>query len=186
MLVRPALLTPFRAACAALAATLLLGLGGPAIALPAAWLPWEAFGLAVVGSSGLLAWHLAQSSALPAPAGGLARAALPAALLPLLAVPHAGAAMLVVPALLAAALLRQARLAAALALSGLAALPWQDWFAAGYGAATILAAAWLLRPRCPAANDNPSMERVFPFWRVPEPLPYAMPMCRDSLSGNGE
>lgn len=112
---------PLVAALAALAATLLLGGFGPALAGPAGLLSWELFGLAIAGGAGFLAWHLAQLTALP-PAP-VTRAALPAALAPLIVFPHIGAPALLVPAALAFALPPTERFAAMLALAGaLAAL----------------------------------------------------------------
>lgn len=179
---------PLAAALAALAATLLLGGYGPALAGPASLLSWALFGLAITGGTGLLAWHLAQLTALPA--GSPVKAALPAALLPLFVLPHAGAAALLVPAVLACALLPRERFAAPLALTGtLAALgtgPALQLVAGG----TMLAAAWLCRARCPAANDNPSLERLPRFrprfWPMPASLRYARGIPRDSGSEFGE
>ena len=158
-------LKPLAAALAALAATLLLGGFGSAIAAPAGLLSWELFGLAIAGGAGFLAWHLAQLSALPP--GPVARAALPAALVPLIVFPHVGAAALLVPAALGTG-----PLAAALA------------------GGAMLAAAWRCRARCPAANDNPSLERehgFWPrFWPMPASLHYAREIARDSGSEFGE
>jgi hypothetical protein len=144
---------PLVAALAALAATLLLGGFGPALAGPAGLLSWELFGLAIAGGAGFLAWHLAQLTALP-PAP-VTRAALPAALAPLIVFPHIGA----------------------LGTGPVAA-------AAAGGA--MLAAAWLCRARCPAANDNPSLERMRRFWPMPASLHYAREIARDSGSEFGE
>ncbi|MDQ0249942.1 hypothetical protein J2W22_002006 [Sphingomonas kyeonggiensis] len=175
---------PLAAALAALAATLLLGAFGPALSGPAALLGWEAFGLAIVGGAGFLAWHLAQLTALP-PAP-LARAALPAALIPLVIFPHAGAAALLVPATLALALLPAERFAAPLALAGVLAALGTGPVAAGVAGVTMLAAAWLCRARSPAANDNPSLERMASFWPVPTSLRYARDIPRDSGYEFGE
>lgn len=179
---------PLAAALAALAATLLLGAFGPALAGPASLLSWELFGLAITGGTGFLAWHLAQLTALPP--GSPVKAALPAALLPLVLMPQTGAAALLVPAALGFALLPRERFAAPLALAGtLAAL--------GAGTApqlvacvTMLGAAWLCRARCPAANDNPSLERSPRFrprfWPMSPSLRYARDIPRDSVSEFGE
>jgi hypothetical protein len=166
---------PLAAALAALAATLILGAFGPATAAPAGLLGWEAFGLAVTGGAGLLAWHLAALTALPVSAP--ARAAMPAALVPLLILPQAGAAALLVPAALALALPRADRFAAGLALAGTFAALGAGPIAQIAAAATMLAAAWLCRARSPAANDNPSLKR---FWPLPKAADYATEIGRDS------
>ncbi|MDH4745317.1 hypothetical protein OMP43_14945 [Sphingomonas sp. CBMAI 2297] len=181
-------LRPFAAALAALAATLLLGGFGTAIAAPAGLLSWELFGLAIAGGAGFLAWHLAQLSALPP--GPVARAALPAALVPLIVFPHVGAAALLVPATLAVALPPAERFAAALALAGTLAALGTGPLAAALAGGAMLAAAWRCRARCPAANDNPSLERVPRFWLRFSPMPaslhYAREIARDSGSEFGE
>lgn len=179
---------PLAAALAALAATLLLGAFRPALPGPAGLLSWELLGLAITGGTGFLAWHLARLTALP-PASP-ARAAMPAALIPLVVLPQLGVAALLVPAALAFALLSRERFAAPLALTGtLAALGAGPAMAAIAGA-TMLAAAWLCRARCPAANDNPSLERspLFGpgFWPMPASLRYARGIPRDSGSEFGE
>ncbi|NYT40448.1 hypothetical protein HZY97_06750 [Sphingomonas sp. R-74633] len=175
---------PLADALAALFATLLLGGFGPSLTGVAGLLSWELFGLATVSGAGVLAWHLAQLTALPA--GPTARAALPAALIPLVVFPHIGAAALLVPAALALSLLRIDRFAAVLTLAGalaaLGPLPLSPFVAS----ATMLGAAWLCRARCPAANDNPSLERLSRFWPVPASLHYAREIPRDSGSEIGE
>lgn len=175
---------PLAAALAALAATLLLGTLGPALSGPATLLGWEAFGLAIVAGAGFLAWHFAQLTALPA--GSPLRAALPAALIPLIVFPHIGGAALLVPATLAFALLATERFAAPLALTGALAALGAGPVAAGVAGVTMLAAAWLCRARCPAANDNPSLERMASFWPMPASLRYARDIPRDSGSEFGE
>ena len=140
---------PLAAALAALAATLLLGGFGPPLASPAGLLSWELFGLALTGGAGFLAWHLAQLTALPP--GPAARAALPAALVPLIVFPHIGAAALLVPAALAVTLLPAERFAAALALAGTLAALGAGPLAATAAGGTMLSAAWRCRARCPAA-----------------------------------
>lgn len=167
MLVRRSIFKPLYAAIAALAAVLLLGGTGPAVNGIAPLLSWGLLGLALAGGTGFLAWHLAQLTTLPLRPGGHARAALPAALVPLIAIPGIGAAALLVPAVLALALLRRERFAALAALAGIGAAIGPGPFAAGVAGATMLVAAWFARARCPAANDNPSMERALPFWPVP-------------------
>ncbi|MDF2386708.1 hypothetical protein JMG10_34925 [Nostoc ellipsosporum NOK] len=178
---------PLAAALAALAATLLLGGVGPAIAAPARLLSWELFGLAIAGGAGFLAWHLARLSALPP--GPLARAALPAALAPLIVFPHIGAPALLVPAALAAVLPPAERFAGALTLAGMLAALGAGPLAAAVAGGAMLAAAWRCRARCPAANDNPSLERVPRFWPRFSPMPgslhYAREIARDSGSELG-
>ena len=175
---------PLAAALACLAATLTLGAFGPTTAAPARLLGWEAFGLAVAGGTGMLAWHLAALTALPPSA--LSRAAMPAALIPLLVLPQAGIAALLVPAALALALPRADQLAASLALAGTVAALGAGPLAQTAAAVTMVGAAWLCRPRCPAANDNPSLERLSRFWPVPQAAVYATEIGRDSGSGFGE
>ncbi|MEP9357841.1 hypothetical protein [Sphingomonas sp. KR3-1] len=175
---------PLAAALAALLATLALGLPGPPLAGAAHLLGWELFGLAIVGGAGVLAWHLAQLTALP-PAS-LARAALPAALVPLAVFPQVGALALLVPAALALALPRIDRFAAGLTLlAALLALA-PGALAGSAASATMLAAAWLCRARCPAANDNPSLERLSRFWPVPVPARYGRQTAGDSGFDSGE
>jgi hypothetical protein len=175
---------PLAAALAALFATLALGALGPGLTGAAGLLSWELLGLALVGGAGLVAWHLAQLTALPA--GPLAKAALPAALMPLIVFPHIGAAALLVPAALALPLLRTERFAAILALAGaiglLGPLPLSPLVAG----VTMLGAAWLCRARSPAANDNPSLERMPRFWPMPALARYAREFPRDSGSELGE
>ncbi len=194
MRTRPRFFKPPHAALGALAATLLLGMAGPALPGVAALLPWGAFGLALVTGAGLLAWHLARLTAVPTGQAGLAGAALPAALLPILALPSIGTAALAVPALLAAAALRRGPVQRVVALlvqcgaaAALTAVP-GDLFAACFVTGTMLAAAWIslrsIEPR--AANDNPSMERAPGFWLLPVSVTYARENPRDSLSGIGE
>lgn len=179
---------PLAAALAALAATLLLGTLGPALSGPATLLGWEAFGLAIVAGAGFLAWHFAQLTALPA--GSPARAALPAALIPLIVFPHIGAAALLVPTTLAFALLPRERFAALPALIGVLAALGAGPVAAGVAGGTMLAAAWFCRARSPAANDNPSLERMPRFRPRFSPMPvslrYARDIPRDSGSEFGE
>lgn len=179
---------PLAAALAALAATLLLGAFGPVLAGPASLLSWELFGLAITGGTGFLAWHLAQLTALPP--GSRIKAALPAALLPLVLMPQAGAAALLVPAALGLALLPRERFAAPLALTGVLAALGADPVPQLVAGATMLGAAWLCRARCPAANDNPSLERpprFWPrFWPMSASLRYARDIPRDSGSEFGE
>ncbi len=179
---------PLAAALAVLAATLLLGAFGPALAGPASLLSWELFGLAITGGTGFLAWHLAQLTALPP--GSRIGAALPAALLPLVVLPQIGAAALLVPAALSLALLPRERFAAPLALTGLLAALCIGLIPQLVAAVTMLAAAWLCRARCPAANDNPSLERLprlrSRFWSVPASLRYARGIPRVSGSRIGE
>lgn len=175
---------PLAAALAALFATLLLGGVGPGLAGAAGLLSWELFGLATVSGAGLLAWHLAQLTALPA--GPSARAALPAALIPLVVFPHIGATALLVPLGLAFALPRADRFAALLTLAGALALPGPAPLSQLVAAATMLGAAWLCRARSPAANDNPSLERLPRFWPMPEAARYARQLRRDSGSEFGE
>lgn len=175
---------PLTAALATLATTFALATFGPAVAAPARLLGWEAFGLAVTGGAGLLAWHLAALTALPAAAP--ARAAMPAALIPLLVLPQAGAAALLVPAALALALPRPDRFAAGFALAGTLAALGTGPFAQIVAGVTMLATAWLCRARSPAANDNPSLERLERFWPLPQAAVYATEIGRDSGSGFGE
>lgn len=175
---------PLAAALAALLAVLAFGAAGPNLTSAASLLSWELFGLATVSAAGVLAWHFAQLTALPA--GPLAKAALPAALVPLVAFPHVGAAALLVPASLAFALPRADRFAALLALSGALALLGPAPLSPVVAAVTMLGAAWLCRARCPAANDNPSLERLSRFWPMPVPARYARQLPRDSGSEFGE
>jgi hypothetical protein len=179
---------PLAAAFAALAATLALGTLGPSLTGAAGMLSWELFGLALVGGAGLLAWHLAQLTALPA--GPLARAALPATLIPLAVFPHIGAAAMLVPAALALLLLRNDRFAGGLTLAGALAMLGPLPLSPLVAGVTMLGAAWLCRPRCPAANDNPSLERLshfWPrFWPMPVPARYVRQTSRDSGSELGE
>ena len=175
---------PLAAAFAALFATLALGAFGPSFTTAAGLLSWELFGLAIVGGAGLLAWHLAQITALPP--GPAARTALPAALVPLVVFPHVGAAALLVPAALALALPRTERFAAILALAGALALLGPLPLSPVVASVTMLAAAWLCRARSPAANDNPSLERLSRFWPMPVPAAYARDFARDSGSELGE
>ncbi|MDG2534930.1 hypothetical protein P6144_14815 [Sphingomonas sp. HITSZ_GF] len=175
---------PLAAALAALFATLVLGGFGPALPGATGLLSWELFGLATVGGTGLLAWHLAQLTALPA--GPLPKAALPAALIPLAVFPHIGAAALLVPVALALPLLRIDRFAGGLALAGTLAMLGPLPLSPLVAGVTMLGAAWLCRARCPAANDNPSLERLSRFWSVPVPAHYARDLCRDSGSEFGE
>jgi hypothetical protein len=175
---------PLAAALAALFATLLLGALGPSLTGVAGLLSWELFGLATVGGAGMLAWHLAELTALPP--GSAARAALPAALVPLVVFPHIGAAALLVPTALALSLVRTDRFAALLVLAGAAAAFGPAPLSPFVASATMLGAAWLCRAHCPAANDNPSLERLSRFWPMPEPAHYARQMPRDSGSEIGE
>jgi len=175
---------PLAAALAALFATLALGGFGPVLPSAASLLSWELFGLATVSGAGLLAWHFAQLTALPP--GPLARAALPAALVPLTVFPQFGAAALLGPVALALPLLRTDRFAALLALAGAIAAWGPPPLSAPLAAVTMLGAAWLCRARSPAANDNPSLERMSRFWPMPVPARYARQMPRDSGSEFGE
>jgi hypothetical protein len=96
---------PVAAALAALFATLVLGGFGPGLPGAASLLSWGLFGLATVSGAGLLAWHLAQLTALPqlrtdrfaallARAGAIAAWGPPPLSAPLAAVTMLGAAWL--------------------------------------------------------------------------------------------
>lgn len=194
MHIRPGSSKPFRAALAAVAATLLLGLAGAPVPGLAALLPWGMFGLALVTGAGLLAWHLARLTAMPASSADPAAAALPAALLPILALPAIGQAALAPAALIAAAALRRdpsQRIVALLVQGGATAAllaPSGNPLVACFVTATMLAAASIaLRPGIArAANDNPSMERAPGFWLLWTTPIHARKTARESLSGNGE
>ncbi|WP_342250083.1 hypothetical protein [Sphingomonas sp. OTU376] len=179
---------PLVAALAALIATLLLGGVGPVLSGPASLLSWELFGLAITGGTGFLAWHLAQLTALPP--GSRVKAALPATLLPLVVLPQVGAAALLVPAALGFALLPRERFAGPLALAGTLAALGAGPIPQLVAGVTMLGAAWLCRARCPAANDNPSLERSPRFrprfWPMSASLRYARGIARDSGSEFGE
>lgn len=147
----------------ALAATLLLGAAGPRV--PGAWELLESLALLPVmgpllaSIAGLLACHLAWTSALPFSRD--AASVLPAALIAA-ALPGVGAMALLVPlsvSLLALRVrVRAGRLAALLGLGGAAtgiAAAWLGSPAAGTaGALTMLAAAALLIRRAARAADN--------------------------------
>jgi hypothetical protein len=178
------------AAAAAFAATLLLGLLGPALPSVRPLFGWGGLGVTLAGCMGLLAWHVAQASATPNGRAGLAGVALPSALLAL-AVPQIGAGALAIPCLLAfvATLRDSASRPAALAihcgagalLAGTAAHPWLGALAA----MAVPALAWIsLRGAAVAhANDNPSLERVAAIWPLQPLRSCAIYATTDSESG---
>ena len=174
-----------RAAVAAAAATLLLGLVGPA--LPGARLlaGWGGLGLTLVGSIGMLAWHIARMRVTPAGRSALAGAALPASLLAL-AVPQLGAAALLMPCALSLLLawrdpsLRLTALAVQCAAVAMLGAP-------EVGAAVCLitpALAWLsLRgATIMVANDNPALERLTDIWPLRASQTYGNASRNDSAS----
>lgn len=184
MLIAPSPFKPVHAALAALGLTLALGGLGPSLHGGASLLPWGAFGLAIAGGAGLLAWHLAQLAALPR--AGLAAAALPAALIPAALFPAIGAGALAPVLLLALLAGPRHKLAVCLAGAGAAAALAGGPVGAACASGAMLAAAWRLLPRSPAANDNPSMERAADFWPLPVYASYAKQLSGDSGSNFGE
>ncbi|RYD59249.1 MAG: hypothetical protein EOP60_02190 [Sphingomonadales bacterium] len=179
------------AALGALAATLGLGLAGPALPGVVPLFGWGGLGLLLAGSAGMLAWHVARLSTTPAGISGQAGAALPAAILAL-TVPSIGAFALIVPcavAILCARRDSEQRVAALAVLSGALAL------FASLGASPLLGAlvcaaipaiAWLcLRGAAlAAANDNPSMERLEEIWPLHPHASYATNGKGNSESGS--
>ena len=175
----------------ALAATLALGLAGPARPGVVPLFGWGGLGLLLAGCAGMLAWHLARLGATPAGASGAAGAALPAAILAL-ATPSIGAFALLVPGVLALLSVRRdsgQRIAAMAVLSSALAL----FASAGaspllgaFACATIPAIAWLCRrgAALEAANDNPSMERLEEIWPLHPHASYATQERRSSESGS--
>ncbi|MDV3457647.1 hypothetical protein RZN05_11680 [Sphingomonas sp. HF-S4] len=173
----------------AAAVTLLLGaIGTPQ---PGAWQLLDSLGLAPLtgllfaGAAGLLACHLAQTSAPPArPA---ADTALPAALIAA-ALPGPGSAALLVPLLLVAPRIRRPRATDLPALVGTATGVAAAWLGSPllgtFGALTMLAAAALAirrAARCAANDDAPPA-----LWSLPEEVRYARQRERTSSPGLGE
>lgn len=178
-------------ALGAAAATLALGLAGPALPGVTPLFGWGGLGLSLAGCAGMLAWHVARMRVTPAGASGWVGVALPASILTL-SIPTIGAAALLVPALLAirrvqsdsgACLPALAVLGGALAmLTTIAANPLIGAFAC----ATIPAIAWVsMRGSVlAAANDNPSMERPEEIWPLHPRASYANRVGGNSESGS--
>ena len=189
MRVRTSPLLAPAAAIAALAATLLAARTGTPMPVPAPLLGWGAYGVLLAGGTGLLTWHLARLTAVPLSRGGLAAAALPAALLPLAMLPQAGAAALLLPALLAlhARVVdpRQRATAGAVLVAVFTAWFWSgapeaaDRLCLGAALAAAIRKA-LSSAFLPVSNDNPSLERLRDFWRLPLFASYASKSPGDS------
>ena len=178
-------------ALGALAGTLTLGLVGTALPGPTPLFGWGGLGLLLAGCAGLLAWHVARLSVMPAGPSGQAGAALPAAILAL-AVPGTGAAALIMPCALAFLAARRdsgLRIAALAVLSGalafLVTAPASPVLGA-FACAMIPGIAWLsLRSAVlAAANDNPSMERLEEIWPLHPHASYANQGAGNSESGS--
>ncbi|WP_331015973.1 hypothetical protein [Sphingomonas sp.] len=175
------------AALAALAATLVLGLAGPALPGAAPLFGWGGLGLLVAGSAGLLAWHLARLSITPAGRSGQIGAALPAALLAL-SLPGIGPGAVLAPCALAILATRRDASQSLVALAvhcSAAALLLGDWLTAGLACAMTPGMAWLsLRGAfCAIANDNPSLERIEDICSLQRPATYANDSEGESGSG---
>lgn len=164
-------ISPLAAAIGALVATLALGRIGPSISI---WSDTPAMGvaLAVIAGIGILCWYIAKLTVLPL--ADSRSAALIAALMALL-LPGAGIGGLALPVGLSLWLAwrnpSQRVIALMVHCSALTAVTGaaQAGSAGGFAYATTigLAAILTLRDLPGAANDNPSMERSVPRWRLP-------------------